>query len=41
MKLNYKDFNEKSYNEICKIPGIGKKTAKNIVSMRPFKNNND
>ena len=41
MKLNYKDFNEKAYNEICKIPGIGKKTAKNIVSMRPFKTNND
>ena len=41
MKLNYKDFNDKPYNEICKIPGIGKKTATNIVAMRPFRSNND
>lgn len=41
MKLTYKDFNNKTLNELFKVPGIGKKTAKNIVAMRPFKNNND
>jgi len=41
MKLNYKDFNEKTYKAICKLPGIGKKTATNIVAMRPFRNNED
>jgi len=41
MKLSYKDFNTKTFKEICKVPGIGKKTAKNIVAMRPFKANND
>ena len=41
MKLNFKDFNTKSFKEICTIPGIGRKTASSIVAMRPFKNNND
>ncbi len=41
MKLNYKDFNEKTYKAICKLPGIGKKTADNIVAMRPFRSNED
>jgi len=41
MKLSYKDFNNKTLKELIKVPGIGKKTAKNIVAMRPFKNNND
>ena len=41
MKLSYKDFNTKTYKEICTIPGIGRKTASSIVSMRPFKTDND
>ena len=41
MKLNFKDFNTKSFSQICKIPGIGRKTASRIVSMRPFKTDND
>ena len=41
MKLSYKDFNAKTYKEIQAIPGIGKKTASSIVSMRPFKTDND
>ena len=41
MKLNFKDFNTKSFKEICTIPGIGRKTASSIVAMRPFKNDND
>ena len=41
MELNWKDFNEMSHNNICKLPGIGKKVADRIVSMRPFRCNND
>ncbi len=41
MELNYKDFNEMSHTQICKLPGIGKKVADRIVSMRPFRSNND
>lgn len=41
MKLSYKDFNTKTFKEIQAIPGIGRKTASAIVSMRPFKTDND
>jgi hypothetical protein len=41
MELNWKDFNEMSFAGICKLPGIGKKVAERIVSMRPFRGNND
>lgn len=41
MELNWKDFNEMSHGQICKLPGIGKKVADRIVSMRPFRTNND
>lgn len=41
MQLNWVDFNEMAYNNICKLPGIGKKVAERIVSMRPFRSNND
>jgi hypothetical protein len=41
MKLNYKDFNTLTQKELCKIPGIGKTTARRIAAMRPFKENND
>jgi predicted DNA-binding helix-hairpin-helix protein len=41
MDLNWKDFNEMPYNKICALPGIGKKVAERIVSMRPFRTNND
>ena len=41
MKLNYKDFNKLTLKELCKLPGVGKMTAKRICAMRPFKENND
>lgn len=41
MELNWKNFNEMSHAQICKLPGIGKKVADRIVSMRPFRSNND
>jgi Holliday junction resolvasome RuvABC DNA-binding subunit len=41
MQLNWQDFNEMSYTGICNLPGIGKKVAERIVSMRPFRTNND
>lgn len=41
MKLNYKDFNKLTVKELCKIPGIGKTTAKRIAGWRPFKSNDD
>ena len=41
MKLNYKDFNKLSLKELCKIPGIGRTTAKRITGWRPFKSNDD
>lgn len=41
MKLNYEDFNELSFNKLCKIQGIGKGTATRIIAMRPFRCNND
>ncbi len=41
MELNWKDFNEMPFNNICKLQGIGKKVAERIVSMRPFRSNND
>lgn len=41
MQLNWTDFNEMSHKNICQLPGIGKKVADRIVSMRPFRGNND
>ena len=41
MKLNYKDFNTLTQKEMCKIPGIGRTTAKRIAAMRPYKEDND
>lgn len=41
MELNWNNFNEMSFNNICKLPGIGKRVAERIVSMRPFRNNDD
>lgn len=41
MQINWKDFNEMSLAELCKIPGIGKKVATRIISNRPFRSNND
>jgi len=41
MKMSWEDFNEISLSELNKLPGIGKKTAIRIVSMRPFRCNND
>jgi len=41
MQLNWKDFNEMSFNNICKLPGIGKKAAERIIANRPFRSNND
>jgi len=41
MKLNYKDFNKMTEKELCKVPGIGRTTAKRIIGFRPFRNNDD
>src|SRR6056300_633511 len=41
MKLSYKDFNEMNSKELGKLPGIGKKTVRNIIGMRPFRSNDD
>ena len=41
MKLNYKDFNKLTEKELCKLPGVGRTTAKRILGFRPFRNNND
>lgn len=41
MNLSWKDFNTLTIAELCKLPGIGKKTAIRIDSMRPFRANND
>lgn len=41
MKLDYTDFNTLLIKELCKIPGIGRTTAKRVCAMRPFKTNND
>jgi len=41
MELDYTDFNEMAYNNICKLPGIGKRVADRIVAMRPFRSNDD
>jgi len=40
-KLSYKDFNKFNDKELRAIPGVGKLTAKNIVSMRPFRSSDD
>lgn len=41
MKLSYKDFNEMTSKELGKLPGIGKKTVRNIIGMRPFRSSDD
>ena len=41
MKLNYKDFNKMTEKELCNLSGVGRTTAKRILGMRPFRNNND
>lgn len=41
MKLTYEDFNIMSGDDLKKIPGIGTKTMKCIISMRPFRSNDD
>ena len=41
MKLNYKDFNEMTEKELCNLSGVRRTTAKRILGMRPFRNNND
>lgn len=41
MDLNWRDFNELTYNKICQLPGIGKKVAERIIANRPFRSNND
>jgi len=41
MELNWKDFNEMSFNKILSLAGIGKKAAERIVANRPFRSNND
>ena len=41
MKLSYKDFNKMNDKELRALPGVGKLTAKNIVSMRPFRSSDD
>jgi hypothetical protein len=41
MDLNWKDFNEMSYNKLCELPGIGKKAADRIIANRPFRSNSD
>lgn len=41
MKLSYKDFNEMTSKELARLPGIGKKTVQNVISMRPFRSNDD
>ena len=40
-KLSYKDFNKFDDKELRALPGVGKKTAKNIVAMRPFRSSDD
>jgi hypothetical protein len=41
MNLNWRNFNEISYNKLCEIPGIGKKVAERIIANRPFRSDND
>lgn len=41
MELNWRDFNDMSYKQICSLPGIGKKVAERILCMRPFKYESD
>tara|TARA_R110000796_G_scaffold20781_1_gene61611 strand:- start:11139 stop:11483 length:345 start_codon:yes stop_codon:yes gene_type:complete len=36
MELNYQNFNEIGYEELCKLPGVGKATAGRIIAQRPF-----
>jgi hypothetical protein len=40
-KLSYKDFNKMSDKELRALPGVGKKTATNIVCNRPYRSSDD
>ncbi len=40
-KLSYKDFNKMNDKELRALAGVGKKTAKNIVAMRPYRSSDD
>jgi hypothetical protein len=41
MDINWKDFNEMTYNKICSLSGIGKKVAERIIDNRPYRCDND
>ena len=41
MKLNYKDFNKMTDVDLRNLPGVGRTTAKRIIGMRLFRNNDD
>ena len=41
MQLNWTNFNEMSHKKMCELPGIGKKVVERIISMRPFRSNDD
>jgi len=40
-KLSYKDFNNMNDKELRALPGVGKKTATNIVCSRPYRSSDD
>tara|TARA_R110002050_G_scaffold30267_4_gene77412 strand:+ start:25873 stop:26208 length:336 start_codon:yes stop_codon:yes gene_type:complete len=41
MELNYQNFNEMSYKELCQLSGVGQTTAKRIIAQRPFRQDSD
>lgn len=40
-KLSYKDFNQMNDKELRALPGVGRKTATNIVCNRPYRSSED
>ena len=40
-KLSYKDFNNMNDKELRALPGVGRKTATNIVCNRPYRSSED
>lgn len=40
-KLSYKDFNNMNDEELRALPGVGRKTATNIVCNRPYRSSDD
>lgn len=40
-KLSYKDFNKMNDKELRALPGVGRKTATNIVCNRPYRSSED